>query len=73
MFVGRDPQMPQAFWDGTSYHIAFPDGVTRNVAAPEEPVVPVPVRLPPPPPPVPWGGYPGQGVVPGYGPPQRPY
>jgi RsiW-degrading membrane proteinase PrsW (M82 family) len=73
MFVGRDPQMPQAFWDGTSYQIAFPDGVTRNVAAPEEPVVPVPVRLPPPPPPVPWGGYPGQGVVPGYGPPQRPY
>jgi protease PrsW len=73
VFAGRDPQMPQAFWDGTSYQIAFPDGVTRNVAAPEEPVVPVPVRLPPPPPAMPWGGYPGQGVVPGYGPPQRPY
>jgi hypothetical protein len=74
VFVGRDPQMPQAFWDGTSYQIAFPDGVTRNVPAPDEPVVPVPVRLPPPPPVPTWGGYPGggYGVVPGYGPPPRP-
>jgi RsiW-degrading membrane proteinase PrsW (M82 family) len=48
ILTGRDPQMPQAFWDGTSYHIAFPDGVTRTVEPPEEPVVPVPVRLPPP-------------------------
>jgi len=47
VFVGRDPQMPRAFWDGASYQIAFPDGVTRTVNAPQEPVVPVPVRLPP--------------------------
>ena len=47
VFTGRDPQMPRAFWDGTSYRIAFPDGVTRTVDAPEEPVVPVPVRLVP--------------------------
>ena len=81
VFVGRDPQMPPAFWDGTSYHIAFPDGVTRNVPAPDEPVVPVPVRLPPAPPPVPaWGGYgapsggyPGSGYPgPGYPGPGHP-
>ncbi|WP_082772618.1 PrsW family intramembrane metalloprotease, partial [Actinoplanes sp. TFC3] len=45
MFTGRDPQAPQAFWDGRAYQIAFPDGVTRTVGAPVEPVVPVPVRL----------------------------
>jgi RsiW-degrading membrane proteinase PrsW (M82 family) len=60
VFAGRDPQTPQAFWDGTRYQIAFPDGVTRTVDAPDEPVVPVPVRLPPPPPVPSWG----------YGPPQ---
>ena len=38
VFTGRDPQMPPAFWDGSSYRIAFPDGVTRTVSAPEEPV-----------------------------------
>ncbi|WP_438841178.1 PrsW family glutamic-type intramembrane protease, partial [Actinoplanes auranticolor] len=73
VFVGRDPQMPQAFWDGTSYQIAFPDGVTRTVNAPAEPVVPVPVRLPPMP--VMAGAYgmppgyaaPGYGVGPGQG------
>ncbi len=63
VFVGRDPQMPRAFWDGTSYQIAFPDGITRTVNAPAEPVVPVPVRLPPPPVAVMAGGY---GVPPGY-------
>jgi RsiW-degrading membrane proteinase PrsW (M82 family) len=72
VFVGRDPQMPPAFWNGSSYQIAFPDGVTRSVNAPDEPVVPVPVRLPP----VPvlagyggagWGGA-GYGA-PGYGQP----
>jgi RsiW-degrading membrane proteinase PrsW (M82 family) len=47
-FAGRDPQTPQAYWDGTNYQIAFPDGVTRTVPPPEEPVVPVPVRVPPP-------------------------
>ncbi|MFI5932577.1 PrsW family glutamic-type intramembrane protease [Actinoplanes sp. NPDC051494] len=47
IFVGRDPQAPRAFWDGNAYQIAFPDGVTRTVGAPLEPVVPLPVRLPP--------------------------
>ncbi len=61
VFVGRDPQMPKAFWDGTNYQIAFPDGMTRTVNAPAEPVVPVPVRLPPVP--VMAGGY---GMPPGY-------
>jgi RsiW-degrading membrane proteinase PrsW (M82 family) len=74
IFVGRDPQMPQAFWNGTNYQIAFPDGVTRTVTAPEEPVVPVPIRLPPPPIAVApgWSGYGGgYGMPPasgGYGP-----
>lgn len=55
IFVGRDPQTPPARWDGQGYHVVFPDGVVRAVAAPPEPVVPVPVVLPqqhwPPPPP----------------------
>jgi RsiW-degrading membrane proteinase PrsW (M82 family) len=57
-FVGRDPQVPPARWDGHAYQILFPDGVTRPVAAPAEPVVPVPVVLMAPdrPPPHP-GGY----------------
>jgi hypothetical protein len=79
VFAGRDPQMPKAFWDGSSYQIAFPDGVTRTVSAPDEPVVPVPVRLAPQPV-MAWagGGYgapqpgygtlqPGYGAAPGYG------
>ena len=67
VFVGRDPQMPPAFWDGTGYQIAFPDGVTRRVDAPGEPVVPVPVRLPPAPALVgAYGGGPGYGPA-GYG------
>ena len=68
VFNGRDPQAPQAFWNGHDYQIAFPDGVTRTVAAPEEPVVPVPVHyVPPPPPPMypAYGGYPATA----YGPP----
>jgi RsiW-degrading membrane proteinase PrsW (M82 family) len=64
-FVGRDPQTPQAFWDGESYQIAFPDGVMRTVSAPDEPVVPVPVRYAPPPV-YAYGGYP---PGPGYGAP----
>ncbi len=56
-FVGRDPQMPPAFWDGNRYHITFPDGVRRGFEAPDEPVVPIPVVLAPPP---------------GYGPPGHP-
>lgn len=47
VFTGRDPQMPAARWDGHGYDIAFPDGVTRRVAAPAEPVVPLPVPLSP--------------------------
>jgi hypothetical protein len=71
VFVGRDPQMPQAFWDGGRYRIAFPDGVTRTVDAPPEPVMPIPVRLAQP---IPVGaGGPGHwpqsgyGAAPGYG------
>jgi RsiW-degrading membrane proteinase PrsW (M82 family) len=66
-FVGRDPQAPKAFWTGANYQIAFPDGVTRTVNAPEEPVVPVPVRLPAYPVPVGVGGGPNYGSA-GYGP-----
>ncbi|MGA5303409.1 PrsW family intramembrane metalloprotease [Nucisporomicrobium flavum] len=67
VFVGRDPQMPRAFWDGASYQIAFPDGVTRTVRPPEEPVVPVPVRLAPQ---MPAYAYPGYAPPPpSYGPP----
>ncbi|MEJ3743338.1 PrsW family intramembrane metalloprotease [Actinomycetes bacterium KLBMP 9797] len=55
VFVGRDPQAPAALWDGTRYHLRFPDGVTRTFDAPEHPVVPIPVVLTPPPPPPMWG------------------
>ncbi len=51
-FVGRDPQAPVGVWDGSRYHLRFPDGSQRPVAAPDEPVVPIPVVLGPPPPPV---------------------
>jgi RsiW-degrading membrane proteinase PrsW (M82 family) len=69
VFAGRDPQVPQALWDGSRYHVTFPDGVRRTLDAPDEPVVPIPVVLaaqpmaaqPPGPPPVPGphGWYPG--------------
>ncbi|ASW58035.1 PrsW family intramembrane metalloprotease [Plantactinospora sp. KBS50] len=49
VFVGRDPQVPAATWDGSRYHIVFPDGVRRSLDAPDEPVVPIPVVLTPPP------------------------
>jgi RsiW-degrading membrane proteinase PrsW (M82 family) len=74
VFAGRDPQMPRAFWDGQSYRIAFPDGVIRAVEAPDEPVVPVPVRLAPQPIPMwagPAGGYGPPGA--GFGPPRPSY
>jgi hypothetical protein len=46
-------------WDGYQYQVAFPDGVVRTVPAPEQPVVPVPVRLAPMGPPMaPPYGYP---------------
>lgn len=47
VLVGRDPQAPRAFWTGRDYQIAFPDGQVRTVPPPDEPVVPVPVRLAP--------------------------
>ncbi|MFV2109082.1 PrsW family intramembrane metalloprotease [Micromonospora sp. LOL_015] len=75
-FVGRDPQAPHALWNGADYEITFPDGSQRQVPAPDEPVVPIPVVLtaPPPPPPPMFAGYPGwpgagPGTPPGYGPP----
>jgi RsiW-degrading membrane proteinase PrsW (M82 family) len=57
VFLGRDPAAPHALWDGHQYQIAFPDGVVRAVPAPEQPVVPVPVRMAPVPP-APGYGYP---------------
>jgi hypothetical protein len=66
VFGGRDPNTPPAVWDGAQYHVAFPDGVVRVLPAPEQPVVPVPVRLAP----VPAGpagfGPTGMASYPGY-------
>jgi protease PrsW len=72
-YATADPMAPQAFWDGSRYHVRFPDGVTRAVDAPIEPVVPIPVVAPPPPayaypggPGYPGGaGYPGASGYPG--------
>jgi len=62
VFVGRDPQTPRALWTGSAYQLTFPDGVTRAVPAPHEPVVPIPVYLPSPPPPPQYGyGWGGVG------------
>jgi RsiW-degrading membrane proteinase PrsW (M82 family) len=47
VYVGRDRQVPLAWWDGQRYEIAFPDGTRRAVDPPAEPVLPVPVELPP--------------------------
>lgn len=72
VFVGRDPQAPAAMWDGSRYHVTFPDGVRRTLEAPDEPVVPIPVVLAPPPMPYrpPAGyGFPGAYGPPPYGPP----
>ncbi|MCU7727192.1 PrsW family intramembrane metalloprotease [Actinoplanes sp. KI2] len=60
LFTAKDPTTPQAFWDGLNYHVIFPDGVPRTIAPPEDPVVPVPIRLPA------YAGY----APAGYGPPQ---
>ena len=73
-FTGRDPQAPPAVWDGRGYQIVFPDGVRRPLAAPAEPVVPIPVALPAGPPgyrpapgyQLPPGGAPRYGPPPGY-------
>jgi RsiW-degrading membrane proteinase PrsW (M82 family) len=47
VFAERDPQTPRAIWDGQAYHMVFPDGRTRLVPAPPEPVVPLPIALSP--------------------------
>jgi RsiW-degrading membrane proteinase PrsW (M82 family) len=47
VFAERDPQTPRAFWDGQVYHMVFPDGRTRQVPPPPEPVVPLPITLSP--------------------------
>ncbi|MGX7669569.1 PrsW family intramembrane metalloprotease [Plantactinospora sp. DSM 117369] len=71
VFVGRDPQAPAGIWDGSRYHLSFPDGSRRSLPAPAEPVVPIPVVLVAPPRPLaPVGpGYPPSG----YGGPPSPY
>ncbi|MGQ5259386.1 PrsW family intramembrane metalloprotease [Micromonospora sp. ZYX-F-536] len=63
-FVGRDPQAPVGVWDGSRYHLRFPDGSQRPVAAPDEPVVPIPVVLAAPPPPVGYAPSGWQGLRP---------
>ncbi len=47
VYTGRDPQTPEAHWDGQRYHIRFPDGQVRTLDPPGQPVVPVPVALVP--------------------------
>jgi RsiW-degrading membrane proteinase PrsW (M82 family) len=70
-FTGRDPQSPQAFWNGENYQIAFPDGSTRQVSPPAEPVVPVPIRFAAPayatPTSSPYGASPYYGAPSSYG------
>jgi len=66
VFVGRDPQVPPAVWDGDRYRIAFPDGAAREVPAPDEPVVPIPVVLTAHPPSFGYGPPSGYGPPPGY-------
>jgi RsiW-degrading membrane proteinase PrsW (M82 family) len=77
-FVGRDPRAPPALWDGSRYHVTFPDGVRRTLDAPAEPVVPIPVVLAPPAPQYPGAAappYPGVAAppYPGYPPPHPNY
>jgi RsiW-degrading membrane proteinase PrsW (M82 family) len=55
VYVGRDPAVPPARWDGQRYEITFPDGGTRPVPPPPEPVMPLPVPLVPSYPPHPYG------------------
>ena len=45
VFAGRDPYAPRAVWDGTRYHVTFPDGSVRTLDPPPQPVVPLPVPL----------------------------
>ncbi len=62
-YLGRDPMAPAAMWDGTNYHLRFPDGEVRVISEPTEPVVPIPVPLVP-------VGYPPQAFPPQAFPPQ---
>jgi len=58
VFAGRDPDTPDARWDGGRYHVTLPDGTVRTLDPPEQPVVPVPVVLvPAAPPPQPYPPY----------------
>ncbi|WP_051393090.1 PrsW family intramembrane metalloprotease [Glycomyces arizonensis] len=53
-YTGRDPRMPAATWDGSRYHVTFPDGKVRTVEPPAPPVMPLPLpSFQPPPPPGP--------------------
>ncbi len=53
-YIGRDPHMPAATWDGARYHVTFPDAKVRAVEPPAPPVMPLPVpSVQPPPPPGP--------------------
>ena len=45
VYVGRDPAVPPATWNGQRYEITFPDGTRRPVDPPPEPVMPLPVPL----------------------------
>ncbi|MEV6523260.1 PrsW family intramembrane metalloprotease [Longispora sp. NPDC051575] len=56
VFTNRDPVTPRGHWDGTAYHLVFPDRSVRKVLPSSSPVVPIPVAPPPPPPP-PMYGY----------------
>ncbi|SCG65729.1 Membrane proteinase PrsW, cleaves anti-sigma factor RsiW, M82 family [Micromonospora zamorensis] len=73
-FVGRDPQAPTGVWDGSRYHLRFPDGTQRPVDAPDEPVVPIPVVLAPAAPPVGYApsGWPAALRPPAPWPPNHP-
>ncbi|NYH43689.1 RsiW-degrading membrane proteinase PrsW (M82 family) [Micromonospora jinlongensis] len=73
-FVGRDPQAPTGVWDGSRYHLRFPDGTQRPVDAPDEPVVPIPVVLAPAAPPVGYApsGWPAALRPPAPWPPHHP-
>ncbi len=45
VFSGRDPQVPAARWDGSRYHLTFPDGSVHTLDPPPVPVMPIPVPL----------------------------
>lgn len=47
VYTGADPNTPPALWDGRKYHITFPDGQTRPVEPPAQPVMPLPLAPPP--------------------------